>query len=279
MLRVTRFIIAVLWTCSVFCWADCHTLDLSVVITKDFMFIGARGGFSPNIFYTTVTDQYGTRYVTLHRESEDDPGRIMWALYSEKNGTLDTVITDKNHKMYTAVGLGEGGKNPPPKKSFKYRGKGGIVAPLSALDEVAWNLVEFRKQGEYRADTNDVLLGVESEEDRDVFLQKIRSYRPLVQAAQKIGFTYFSFAVSGEIGSNFGDLTKLSQDMFDAVELKMPPQEEVKKHQRCSCVVGRENKTLRAVIFENDNRDMVSRDSIEVNAPHNRGVIQILKGN
>lgn len=50
----------------------------------------------------------------------------------------------------------------------------------------------------------------------------------------------------------------------------MPPQEEVKKHQRCSCVVGRENKTLRAVIFENDNRDMVSRDSIEVNAPHDR---------
>lgn len=63
--------------CSVLSWADCHTLDLSVVITKDFMVIGAKGGFSPNIFYTTVTDQYGTRYVTLHRESEDDPGRIM----------------------------------------------------------------------------------------------------------------------------------------------------------------------------------------------------------
>lgn len=73
-------------------------------------------------------------------------------------------------------------------------------------------------------------------------------------AAKKIGFTYFR-------------------------GLKMPPQEEAKKHQRCSCVVGRENETLRAVIFENDNRDMVSRDSIEVNAPHDRGVIQILKGN
>ena len=73
-------------------------------------------------------------------------------------------------------------------------------------------------------------------------------------AAKKIGFTYFR-------------------------GLKMPPQEEVKKHQRCSCVVGRENKTLRAVIFENDNRDKMSRDSMEVNTPHNRGVIQILKGN
>ena len=71
--------------CSAFCWADCHTLDLSVVIAKDFMVIGARGGFSPNIFYTTLSDRYGTRYVTLHRESADDPGRIVWALYSEKD--------------------------------------------------------------------------------------------------------------------------------------------------------------------------------------------------
>ena len=105
---------ALVMVCSTLCWADCHTLDLSVVIAKDFMVIGARGGFSPNIFYTTLSDRYGKRYVTLHRESADDPGRIMWALYSEKNGVLDSVIVDKNHKMYNAVGLGEGGIMPPP---------------------------------------------------------------------------------------------------------------------------------------------------------------------
>ena len=47
-------------------------------------FKSPNGGFSPNIFYTTLSDRYGKRYVTLHRESADDPGRIMWALYSEK---------------------------------------------------------------------------------------------------------------------------------------------------------------------------------------------------
>ena len=266
------------FVCSAFCWADCHTLDLSVVIAKDFMVIGARGGFSPNIFYTTLSDRYGTRYVTLHRESADDPGRIVWALYSEKDGLLDSVIVDKKGKMYKAVGSGEGGKNPPPKKNFKYRGKDGVIASLSALDEVVWNLIELRKTAEDRHDTNDILIVVESEQDRDDFLRKIRSYRPLVQMAKNAGFSYFSFAVSGKVGANFGDLTKLSQDMYDAVGLKMPPQEEVKKHRRCSCVVESKNKTPRAVMFENDNRDGV-REPVKAKAPRNRGVLEILKGN
>lgn len=278
MRKVIQFVIAILWACSAFCWADCHTLDLSVMITKDFMVIGAKGGFSPNVFYTTLSDQHGTRYVTLHRESEDDPGRIMWALYSEKNGELDHVIVDRKGKMYKAVGSGEGGKNPPPKKNFKYRGKDGVIAPLSALDEVAWNLIEFRKTAKYRSDSNDVLLVVETEKTRDDFLQKIRSYRPLVQMAKNAGISYFSFAVSGEVGANFGDLTKLSQDMYDAVGLKMPPQEEVKKHQRCSCVVSSEKRTPRAVMFENDKREG-NNEPVKAKTPRNRGVLEILKGN
>jgi len=278
MRKVIQFVIAILWACSAFCWADCHTLDLSVMITKDFMVIGAKGGFSPNVFYTTLSDQHGTRYVTLHRESEDDPGRIMWALYSEKNGELDHVIVDRKGKMYKAVGSGEGGKNPPPKKNFKYRGKDGVVAPLSALDEVAWNLIQLRKTAEDRHDSNDVLIVVESEQDREAILRKIRSYKPLVQMAKNAGISYFSFAVSGEVGANFGDLTKLSQDMYDAVGLKMPPQEEVKKHQRCSCVVSSEKRTPRAVMFENDKREG-NKEPVKAKTPRNRGVLEILKGN
>lgn len=276
--KFSKVLMALVMVCSTLCWADCHTLDLSVMIAKDFMVVGAKGGFSPNIFYTTLSDRYGTRYVTLHRESEDDPGRIMWALYSEKNGVLDSVIVDEDHKMYKAVGLGEGGIiSPPLKQKLKRRGNV-VVAPLSALDEVAWNLVELRKQAEDRPDTNDILIVVESEQDRDDFLRKIRSYRPLVQMAKNAGFSYFSFAVSGKVGANFGDLTKLSQDMYDVVGLKMPSQEEVKKHQRCSCVVSSEKRTPRAVMFENDNRDGV-REPVKAKTPRNRGVLEVLKGN
>ena len=155
--KISKALMALVMVCSTLCWADCHTLDHSVMIAKDFMVVGARGGFSPNIFYTTLSDQYGTRYVTLHRESADDPGRIMWALYSEKNGELDSVIVDEDHKMYKAIGLGQGGVIPPPLKQ-KLKRRGNVVeVPLSALDEVTWNLVEFRKKAEDRPDTNDIL--------------------------------------------------------------------------------------------------------------------------
>ena len=120
-MRKTLKVLMLALDCSAFCWADCHTLDLSVVIAKDFMVIGARGGFSPNIFYTTLSDRYGTRYVTLHRESADDPGRIVWALYSEKDGLLDSVIVDKKHRMYKAVGLGEGGIMPSQDELKKHK--------------------------------------------------------------------------------------------------------------------------------------------------------------
>lgn len=258
MLKVTQFVIAILWACSAFCWADCHTLDLSVMITKDFMVIGARGGFSPNIFYTTLSDQYGTRYVTLHRESENDPGRIMWALYSEKNGALDSVIVDEDHKMYKAVGLGEGGVIPPPLKQ-KLKRRGNVVeVPLSALDEVAWNLVEYRKNAEDRPDTNDILFVLEPNGTREEFLQWLRSYKPLVQAAKNAGFSFFSFGLMNDADSSYGDWMKLSKDMYDAVGLEMPSQDELKKHKRCSCTPG---------------------DALEATpaTPYSRGVYELLK--
>ena len=107
--------------------------------------------------------------------------------------------------MYTAVGLGEGGKNPPSKKSFKYRGKDGVVAPLSALDEVAWNLAEFRKNAEDRADTNDILIMLETEANREDLLRKVRSYKPLVQSTKKMGFTFFTFGLLDDSDSRNDD--------------------------------------------------------------------------
>ena len=258
--KISKVLMALVMACSTLCWADCHTLDLSVVIAKDFMVIGARGGFSPNIFYTTLSDRYGKRYVTLHRESADDPGRIMWALYSEKDSLLDSVIVDKKHKMYKAVGLGEGGIMPPPlKKKLKLRSDNVVVAPLSALDEVAWNLVELRKQAEDRPDTNDILFALEPDGTRADFLQRLRSYKPLVQAAKNAGFSFFSFGLMNDADSSYGDWAKLSKDMYDAVGLEMPSQDELKKHKRCSCTPG---------------------DALEAApaTPYSRGVLEILKG-
>ena len=257
--KFSKVLMALVMVCSTLCWADCHTLDLSVMIAKDFMVVGAKGGFSPNIFYTTLSDRYGTRYVTLHRESADDPGRIMWALYSEKNGVLDSVIVDEDHKMYKAVGLGEGGIIPPPlKQKLKRRGNV-VVAPLSALDEVAWNLVELRKQAEDRPDTNDILFALEPDGTRADFLQRLRSYKPLVQAAKNAGFSFFSFGLMNDADSSYGDWAKLSKDMYETFGLEMPSQDELKKHKRCSCVPGAALEGTPAT-------------------PYSRGVLEILKG-
>lgn len=256
--KISKALMALVMACSTLCWADCHTLDLSVMIAKDFMVVGAKGGFSPNIFYTTLSDRYGKRYVTLHRESADDPGRIMWALYSEKNGVLDSVIVDKNHKMYNAVGLGEGGIMPPPlKKKLKRRGNV-VVAPLSALDEVAWNLVEFRKKAEDRSDTNDILFALEPNGNREEFLQWLRAYKPLVLAAKNAGFSFFSFGMVNDADSSYGDWANLSKDIYEAFGLEMPSQDELKKHKRCSCTPG---------------------DALEAApaTPYSRGVYELLK--
>lgn len=152
----------------------------------------------------------------------------MWALYSEKNGVLDSVIVDKNHKMYKAVGLGEGGVIPPPLKQ-KLKRRGNVVeVPLSALDEVAWNLVEF-------------------------------SYKPLVQSAKNIGFSFFSFGLMNDADSSYGDWANLSKDMYETFGLEMPSQDELKKHKRCSCVPGAALEGTPAT-------------------PYSRGVLEILKG-
>ena len=59
--------------------------------------------------------------------------------------------------------------------------------------------------------------------------------------------------------SSYGDWMKLSEDIYDAVGLEMPSQDELKKHKRCSCTPG---------------------DALEAApaTPYSRGVLDILKG-
>lgn len=160
--------------------------------------------------------------------------------------------------MYTAVGLGEGGKNSPSKKSFKYRGKDGVVAPLSALDEVAWNLAEFRKNAEDRADTNDILIMLETEANREDFLRKVRSYKPLVQSTKKMGFTFFTFGLLDDSDSRNDDWEKMAKDIYDAIGVEIPSQDELKKHSRCTCTPG-------------------AKMTGPPETPHSRGVIELLR--
>ena len=213
--KITTAIAILALVRSAYSWDD--TFPVYVNITKKHMDVGAEGGHMPDIFYTTLLDRYGSRYVVLHKEDEDDPGRIVWALYSEKNGMLDSAIVDEKGKLYKSVGGGAGGRIPPPlKENLKYSdSENVVVAPLSAFDEIAVDLKSL------------VTFVLELDSDRKSFIRRLQSYEPLLQRARKAGFSVFNFAlICDEISC--GDLT-LFQEMFNSVGLEMPPPPKSKK--------------------------------------------------
>lgn len=193
------------------------------------MNVGAEGGHLPDVFYTMQLDRYGSRYISLHKENEADPGRIVWALYSEKNGMLDSVIVDEKGKLYKSVGGGAGGRIPPPlKENLKYNDSENVViAPLSAFDAIAVDLKSLDGNGCPLCERGKITFVLELDSDRKSFIRRLQSYEPLFQLARKAGFSVINFAL---LCSEFscGDLS-LFLEMFESVGLEPPPPPKSKK--------------------------------------------------
>ena len=208
-------------------WDD--TFPVFVNISKKHMNVGAEGGHLPDVFYTMQLDRYGSRYISLHKENEADPGRIVWALYSEKNGMLDSAIVDEKGKLYKSVGGGAGGRIPPPlKENLKYSdSENVVVAPLSAFDEIAVDLKSLDGNGCPLCERGKITFVLELDSDRKSFIQRLQSYEPLFQLARKAGFSVIDFAL---LCSEFscGDLS-LFLEMFESVGLEPPPPPKSKK--------------------------------------------------
>lgn len=197
------------------------------------MAIYAFGGWTKDFYYRAAPDLYESRYISLHKEKEDDAGRIVWALYSEKNGMLDSVIVDENGEIYSAVGRGEGGIWPPHLKHrlTQHRDEKIVVAPLSIFDEVFKELpIKLRK-----SDADDIFIIVdpnriaEPDDNRETFLNKVRTYKPLMQMIKDAGFAYITIAFSSDFDENkfdYGDVAILIQDIYKTLELEVPPPRE-----------------------------------------------------
>ena len=225
--KITTAIAILALACSAYSWDD--TFPVYVNITKKHMDIGAMGGHMPDIFYTTLLDRYGSRYVVLHKEDEDDPGRIVWALYSENNGMLDSVIVDEKGNPYKSVGDGADGRIPPPlEEKLKHRHlENVVVAPLSVFDAIAVDLKRLAGNGCPLCERGKITFVLELDSDRKSFIRRLQSYEPLLQRARKAGFSVLNFALlCGEMSC--GDLT-LFQEMFNSVGLEMPPPPKSKK--------------------------------------------------
>ena len=234
MLKSAKKILTLALACSALCWAE-QMLNLTLYVTKNYMAIYALGGWTKDFYYRAAPDLYEGRYISLHKEKEDDAGRIVWALYSEKNGMLDSVIVDENGEIYSAVGRGEGGIWPPhlKHKLTQHRADKIVVAPLSIFDEVLKELHISRHVS--KSDTNDIFIILdpnriaEPDDNRETFLNKVRTYKPLMQMIKDAGFAYITIAFSSDFDENkfdYGDVAILIQDIYITLELEVPPRRE-----------------------------------------------------
>jgi hypothetical protein len=223
--KITTIVAILAFVCYAYSEDDAwdETFPVYVNITKKYMNVGAVGGHLPDVFYTMQLDRYGSRYISLHKENEADPGRIVWALYSEKNGMLDSAIVDEKGKLYKSVGGGAGGRIPPPlKEKLKLRdSENVVVAPLSAFDEIAVDLKSLDGNGCPLCERVKITFVLELDSDRKSFIRRLQSYEPLFQLARKAGFSVINFAL---LCSEFscGDLS-LFLEMFESVGLEPPP--------------------------------------------------------
>ena len=110
---VVLFAIVLLFVQQAVAYDDSNKLNLSVSVTEEYIYIGARGGFQPNVYYRVLDGRYLNRYAVINKESVDDPGKVIWAVYSSRGRNPDSVYVDKNNRFLAFLGEGYLGMQPP----------------------------------------------------------------------------------------------------------------------------------------------------------------------
>ena len=235
---------------------DQQALNLSLAITPEYLVIGARGGFQPNVYYkemwtfrcksdaklithspsevkAAVESGHGPKcqdgsemdkdkYLyeiesidlwAIHKESEEDPGKIIWAVYSN-TGTPDEPVADSVYldgvgNILMAMGDGPGGAakpaalvKPSAGQQVQTLGEGSlkaikpevaskmIVAPLSAYDLIAKDLNALHELFKELDDGDNVIIVANDDTQFDKIIQ-------LMDRANAAGFVKINLAKLG----------------------------------------------------------------------------------
>ncbi|MCQ2096654.1 MAG: biopolymer transporter ExbD, partial [Fibrobacter sp.] len=235
---------------------DQQALNLSLAITPDYLVIGARGGFQPNVYFKemwTFRCKSDSKLIThysgdvkaavagghgpkcqdgsemdkekylheiesidlwaIYKESEEDPGKIMWAVYSNtgtpEEPVADSVYLDGTGNILMAVGEGAGGaakpaglKKPSAGQQVQTLGEGSlkaikpevankmIVAPLSAYDLIAKDLNALHELFKELDDGDNVIIVANDDTQFDKIIQ-------LMDRANAAGFVKINLAKLG----------------------------------------------------------------------------------
>ncbi|MDY5029135.1 TonB family C-terminal domain-containing protein [Fibrobacter intestinalis] len=207
-------------------------LNLGVAVTDNYMVISARGGFQPNVYYKPIEYSGRVWYIAIHKESEDDLGKFIWANYSLKKGLPDSVYVDSNNKFIALPGEGNMGTKLPQNLEKLSKGtftatlspnsarrlqEDAIIAPLSAFDIIAKDLIAISFQFTESKDINFAVLTISKD-----FIKKreVTELLPLMQALKDAGFKYVSWSIHDNLNSEL-DLKKTSQKIYKGLYLPL----------------------------------------------------------
>ena len=192
------------------CWEQ--DLMLNVNVKDDYLVVGAFGWFpNPSVYYKVLDYPYPHRYAVIEKDFEEDPGRLLWAvyypfpryLYSALIATPDSVYVDGKGDFLSMEGEGDLGMIPP--KDLKLPAEGdslatlspnsmrriwrgdAAIAPLSAFDVIVSTLIRVREAYADRWDADRITLCI----DGSFFRQnRFHELTPLIIALKEIGFKY-----------------------------------------------------------------------------------------
>ena len=192
------------------CWEQ--DLMLNVNVRDDYLVVGALGWFPiPSVYYKVLDYPYAHRYAAIEKDFEEDPGRLLWAvyypfpryMYSALVATPDSVYVDGKGDFLSMEGEGDLGMIPP--KDLKLPAEGvslatlspnsmrrvwrgdAAIAPLSAFDVIVRTLIRYRKWYADRWDVDRITLCI----DGSFFRQnRFHELTPLIIALKEIGFKY-----------------------------------------------------------------------------------------
>ena len=181
---------------------DPNLLHLAVAVKADsYLVIGARGGFQPNTYYTIITELARKEqmpivdYTAIQKESEEDPGKIIWALYSDSNRAY---IVDSSGAFIALPGEGSFSDGPSDSlKAIRDRDyPDAIIKPLSAFNVIAKDLATIRTRLAEYPDNDWIVLILDGGLNKNLLYELI----PLMYAIRKVGFKHI------QIGRNLGNL-------------------------------------------------------------------------
>lgn len=198
------------------CWEQ--DLMLNVNVRDDYLVVGALGWFPiPSVYYKVLDYPYAHRYAAIEKDFEEDPGRLLWAvyypfpryMYSALVATPDSVYVDGKGDFLSMEGEGDLGMIPPRDLKLPAEGDSlatlspnsmrriwrgdAAIAPLSAFDVIVSTLIRVREAYADRWDVDRIYLVI----DGSFFRQnKFHELHPLIIALKEIGFRYVEVMVN-----------------------------------------------------------------------------------